>query len=195
MNTLVLADVETAYVEGARERMEAAGRGSSLTDDVWARYAAVLSGVTGSSLLDVGYGAGGFLDAAYMCRAIFGLERIAGVEPRLRKHMGLPWDRFEAGAEQLPFADGEWDTVSAQEMLEHLPDETMERALPELRRVAARRLIVTVPYRQERLSGGHVQRFDEDRLLRLFPGGQLTVMLKTRPGYPWALVVEDRMAK
>ena len=46
-------------------------------------------------------------------------------------------------AENLPFADGEFDLASAIEVLEHLPDP--EHTLSEMARCAARHLLVSVP--------------------------------------------------
>ncbi|MEA2254003.1 MAG: hypothetical protein QOG35_48 [Solirubrobacteraceae bacterium] len=46
-------------------------------------------------------------------------------------------------AENLPFADGEFDTASAIEVLEHVPDP--EHTVAEMARVAQRWLLVSVP--------------------------------------------------
>jgi SAM-dependent methyltransferase len=46
-------------------------------------------------------------------------------------------------AENLPFADGEFELASAIEVLEHLPDP--EHTLSEMARCAARHLLVSVP--------------------------------------------------
>src|SRR5207253_6783005 len=46
-------------------------------------------------------------------------------------------------AENLPFADGEFDVASAIEVLEHVPDP--EHTVAEMARVARRSLLVSVP--------------------------------------------------
>ena len=46
-------------------------------------------------------------------------------------------------AENLPFADGEFDVAAAIEVLEHVPDP--EHTVAEMARVAERRLLVSVP--------------------------------------------------
>ena len=46
-------------------------------------------------------------------------------------------------AENLPFADGEFDVATAIEVLEHVPDP--EHTLAEMARVAARHILVSVP--------------------------------------------------
>lgn len=46
--------------------------------------------------------------------------------------------------QQLSFNDHQFDIVLCQQVLEHVPDPV--KAIKELRRVAARQLIITVPY-------------------------------------------------
>lgn len=50
----------------------------------------------------------------------------------------------EAGIDDLPYADNTFDLVLCMEVLEHLPEP--EAALRELKRVASRRLIFSVPH-------------------------------------------------
>jgi hypothetical protein len=47
--------------------------------------------------------------------------------------------------ERLPFADGDFDVVTALETLEHLPPDAIPTALRELRRVARGYLLATIP--------------------------------------------------
>lgn len=85
-------------------------------------------------------------------------------------------------ATNLQFADGSFDCVFCTEVLEHIPD--LERACREIMRVALHEIVIGVPYKQDLRVGrstcqscgrtnppwGHVNSFDETRLLRLFPG-------------------------
>jgi SAM-dependent methyltransferase len=153
----------------------------SLTRNDLARYTHVLTRVTGS-LLDVGCGRGIFLDAYDGEKA--GVDVTRFVEPA--------WPLHVADAATLPFPDASWDTVSAQEMLEHQTDENVELVLGELRRVTRQRLLVTVPFCQRRLRGGHLQRFEADRLAAMFPTARFTVLDKKELVYPWILIEEDR---
>jgi hypothetical protein len=84
----------------------------------------------------------------------------------------------------MPFEDDAFDLVMCTEVLEHVPPDRLERACSELARVTRRHLVVGVPYRQDLRLGrtacadcgvlnppwGHVNSFDRDRLLSLFPG-------------------------
>jgi SAM-dependent methyltransferase len=82
----------------------------------------------------------------------------------------------------LQFRDGEFDAVLAAEVLEHIPD--VESAAREIARVARKRVIIGVPYKQDiriaratcpgcgavRPPWGHLHSFDEAKLKRLFRG-------------------------
>lgn len=83
----------------------------------------------------------------------------------------------------LEFSDRSFDCVLCAEVLEHVPPALLAKACSELQRVAARYLVIGVPYRQDlRVSRttcyscgkknppwGHVNAFDENSLLALFP--------------------------
>jgi SAM-dependent methyltransferase len=161
--------------------MEAVGKH---TESDLGRYAYVMTRVRGS-LLDVGCGHGIFLDGYE------GTDK-AGVDIRPKGEHDWPYHLADAAS--LPFPDASWDTVSAQEMLEHQPDGKMETVLAELRRVARERLLVTVPFCERRLRSGHVQRFDADRVRELFPGARYWILDKGGKAYPWILIEETRAA-
>jgi SAM-dependent methyltransferase len=85
-------------------------------------------------------------------------------------------------ATRLQFADNSFDCVFCAEVLEHIPK--VELACKELARVARHELVIGVPYRQDTRVGrttcrscgkpnppwGHVNRFTEERLGKLFSG-------------------------
>lgn len=115
--------------------------------DFWCRSARVLSRLlaavpAGGAILDVGSGREGL-------RAVV---RLAGLEGRWRI---LPSDLSSArlrdgvaaSATALPFADGRFDAAVAMDMLEHVPAPLRRRVLDELRRVARRCVVVTLPIR------------------------------------------------
>jgi SAM-dependent methyltransferase len=101
-------------------------------------------------------------------------------------------------AEHLPFADDSFDVVVSSELLEHLPTAQVWEVAAELQRLARKRVIVSVPYRENlRLRYvkcphcghlfhcyGHLQTFDLPRLRRLFAGCRL-VMWTHCGQYSW----------
>ena len=83
---------------------------------------------------------------------------------------------------KLQFANNSFDCVFCAEVLEHVPQ--IHQACSELARVARHEIVVGVPYKQDIRVGsttcsafglqnppwGHVNSFDEKRLMRLFAG-------------------------
>jgi O-antigen/teichoic acid export membrane protein/SAM-dependent methyltransferase len=103
-------------------------------------------------------------------------------EPRL----DIPRVKTVAGdVSNLAFADEAFDCVFCAEVLEHVPD--VERACREIVRVARREIVIGAPFKQDiRLwrttcatcgkvnpPWGHINSFDERRLLNLFPNVRL----------------------
>lgn len=86
-------------------------------------------------------------------------------------------------AAALQFDASCFDFVLCAEVLEHIPEPTLSLACKEIARVAADRILIGVPYRQDIRLGrttcshcggrnppwGHVNSFDEARLQSLFP--------------------------
>jgi len=100
-----------------------------------------------ASVLDVGCGEG-VLVQQWAQR--LGDRRVVGIDledPSIQAE----WAKRQAPnleyrvmkAENLPFSDGEFDTASAVEVLEHVPDP--EHTVAEMARVAGRWLLVSVP--------------------------------------------------
>jgi len=99
------------------------------------------------SLLDVGCGEGVLV---HKWAERLGEKRVVGIDLE-EESIQAGWAEHEApnleyrviGAENLPFADGEFDLATAIEVLEHVPDP--ERTLAEMARCAERHLLVSVP--------------------------------------------------
>ena len=100
------------------------------------------------SLLDVGCGEG-VLTHQWALR-MGAQRRVVGIDlddPQLHSH----WEQRRAPnleylvmkAQELPFADGEFDTATAIEVLEHVPDPA--HTVAEMARVAQRWMLVSVP--------------------------------------------------
>lgn len=132
------------------------------------------------SLLDVGTGNGAFLRVLEELRPeleTIGLERaLAAVDQRICRA------EIRVGSgDALPFPDRSADVVSALEVIEHLPFGVYEKSLEEMERVAARQVVISVPYREARLKVRcpyctcefnphyHMRRFDDDTMRSLLP--------------------------
>src|SRR3546814_10696287 len=101
----------------------------------------------GETALDVGCGTGYLMHVLEGRRPemkLTGVDFIIDSETRKRAH-GISF--HEANIERLPFPDKSFDTVICTHVLEHILD--FWGALAELRRVAAKRLIIVVPQQRE----------------------------------------------
>jgi ubiquinone/menaquinone biosynthesis C-methylase UbiE len=123
---------------------------------------AILAAVVGDSVVDIGCGRGYLASRLREVSAtVTGCDIVVGDELR------VPGVTFVAGnVEALPFANGEFDTVVCTHTLEHV--QRFPEAVAELRRVAARRLIVVVPRQRP-------YRYTFNLHLHFFP-------------YPWSLI-------
>lgn len=101
---------------------------------------AILDSVVGERVLEVGCGRGYLAGILAQRWSVCAVDIVIAAELPARN----PLVRFEeASIEQLPFGDREFDTVVCTHTLEHV--QHLDRAIAELRRVAAQRLIVVVP--------------------------------------------------
>jgi 2-polyprenyl-3-methyl-5-hydroxy-6-metoxy-1,4-benzoquinol methylase len=156
------------------------------------------------SLLDVGCGEG-VLTARWAQQ--LGAHRVVGLDlpdAKLEAHWRereRPNLRFVAGrAEELPFADHEFDLVTAIETLEHVTDH--ERTLSEMARVAGAHLLVSVPreplWRALNLARGayvrdlgntpgHVNHWSKRSFERVL--ARHGEVLESRCPFPWTMVL------
>jgi 2-polyprenyl-3-methyl-5-hydroxy-6-metoxy-1,4-benzoquinol methylase len=156
------------------------------------------------SVLDVGCGEG-VLTARWAER--LGSRRVVGVDlldPKLEAH----WEgrrrenlEFQAmRADDLQFADDEFDLATAIEVLEHVPDP--ERTLSEMTRVARRHLLVSVPreplwralnvargayLRELGNTPGHVNHFSRRSFISLLE--RHGEVLEVRTPFPWTMAL------
>jgi len=101
-----------------------------------------------ASVLDVGCGEGVLVQRWASRRPDARMVGIDLEEPSIQ----AGWAEHEApnleyrvmGAENLPFADGEFELASAIEVLEHVPDP--DHTVAEMARCASRNLLVSVPH-------------------------------------------------
>jgi len=156
------------------------------------------------SLLDVGCGEG--VLTLHWAEHL-GTGRVIGIDlqdPKLESEWAArarPNLEFSAmSADQLPFADGEFDLAAAIEVLEHVPDP--ERVLAEMTRVAAGHLLVSVPreplwralnvargayLRDLGNTPGHVNHWSKRSFVALLGGYGEVVEL--RSPFPWTMLL------
>ncbi len=108
------------------------------------------------SLLDVGCGNGLFLNFLQKAVAAGTFDRLCGMDRSHAALDGVGVEKCAADITNLPFADAEFDVVTCMEVIEHLPYDSLVRALGELARVARRSVMITVPYRED-LESAHVE--------------------------------------
>jgi 2-polyprenyl-3-methyl-5-hydroxy-6-metoxy-1,4-benzoquinol methylase len=157
-----------------------------------------------ASVLDVGCGEG-VLSARWAARLDPG--RVVGIDledPKLEAE----WAQRERGnleframeAEQLQFADGEFDLVAATEVLEHVPDP--EIVLREMARVGSKNLLVSVPreplwrilnltrgayVRELGNTPGHLNHWSRGSFRALL--GRFGEVVETRSPFPWTMLL------
>jgi 2-polyprenyl-3-methyl-5-hydroxy-6-metoxy-1,4-benzoquinol methylase len=162
------------------------------------------------SLLDVGCGEGVLV---HRWAARLGEGRIVGIdleEPSIqagweqRKAPNLEYRVMRAGradrVESLPFADGEFDVVSAIEVLEHVPDP--EHTLAEMARCGQSHLLVSVPreplwrmlnmtrgayWPQLGNTPGHLNHWPKRSFVRLL--SRHGDVIETRSPFPWTMLL------
>lgn len=137
-----------------------------------------------ASILDVGCGEGTVTNRmAVKFPFVVGTDLSAIALHRVNAY------RVQGSVRHLPFRNASFDAVTVFEVLEHLPTSLLEDALSEIKKVARRWIVVSVPYR-ERLwkrmlrckrcgtrfhAYGHLTSWSEKRLARLFaPEFELT---------------------
>ena len=160
------------------------------------------------SLLDVGCGEGVVTER--WSRRLGPQRRVIGLDlddPQLRAEWASrarPGLEFRTGSAQaLEFADCEFDTVAAIEVLEHVVDP--EGALAECARVAARHLLLSVPrepvWRMTNLARGayvrelgntpgHVNHWSKAKFIAL--AEQFGTVVESRSPFPWTMILVSR---
>ncbi|MGN6188951.1 MAG: class I SAM-dependent methyltransferase [Conexibacter sp.] len=156
------------------------------------------------SVLDVGCGEGVL---THQWATQLGEKRIVGIdlddeklkaEWATRQRPNLEYRTMLA--ENMPFADGEFDMASAIEVLEHVPDP--EHTVAEMARVARRHLLVSVPreplWRMLNMARGayiadlgntpgHVNHWSKRSFVRLL--AQHGEVVEKRSPFPWTMLL------
>ncbi|MCB9453689.1 MAG: class I SAM-dependent methyltransferase [Anaerolineaceae bacterium] len=131
------------------------------------------------SLLDVGCGNGTFLTILERQRPAMRLNGLERSRTAVQSAICTS-EVLEGAITAIPFADRAFDVVTALEVIEHLPYQVYEHGLRELERVAAKGILLSVPYRENRVftecpncgcrfhPNYHLRSFDEHVLEHLF---------------------------
>jgi 2-polyprenyl-3-methyl-5-hydroxy-6-metoxy-1,4-benzoquinol methylase len=157
-----------------------------------------------TSLLDVGCGEG-LLVHRWAQR--LGEKRVVGIDLE-EESIQAGWAEHQAPnleyrvmqADTLPFTSGEFDLVSAIEVLEHLPDP--EQTLSEMARCAERHLLVSVPHEplwralnlargayvpQLGNTPGHLNHWSKRSFMRLL--SRHGEVVEARSPFPWTMLL------
>ena len=102
------------------------------------------------SLLDIGCGNGAFLEHLEKYRINLKLQGIERSNTALESAV-CKAPIFEGSVDSLSFDNGSFDIVSALEVIEHLPFTVYEAALKELERISKEYILISVPYRENRV--------------------------------------------
>jgi SAM-dependent methyltransferase len=157
-----------------------------------------------ASILDVGCGEGVL---TYQWAQKPGVERIVGIDlddPQLheawkgRQHPNLEYRVMKA--ENMPFADGEFEAATAIEVLEHVPDP--EHTVSEMARCASRHLLVSVPreplwrglnmargayWKELGNTPGHVNHWSKRSFVQLL--SRYGTVVEARSPFPWTMLL------
>ena len=118
------------------------------TDNSEACIQRVMKDVVGSTVCDIGCGTGVLLQKIRQQNS--NITRAVGVDFAIDDSDHIDGVEYVAAkVEDLPFKDGEFDTVICTHVIEHVLD--YRASIAELRRIAARRVIIIVPREREYL--------------------------------------------
>jgi 2-polyprenyl-3-methyl-5-hydroxy-6-metoxy-1,4-benzoquinol methylase len=156
------------------------------------------------TILDVGCGEGVLTHQWAQKPAV---ERIVGIDlddPQLheawkgRQHPNLEYRVLKA--ENMPFADGEFEAATAIEVLEHVPDP--EHTVSEMARCASKHLLVSVPreplwrglnmargayWKELGNTPGHVNHWSKRGFVQLL--GRYGTVVEARSPFPWTMLL------
>ncbi len=158
------------------------------------------------TILDVGCGEGVL---THQWAQVPTVERIVGIDlddPQLheawkgRQHPNLEY--LVMKAENMPFADGEFEVATAIEVLEHVPD--AEHTVSEMARCASRHLLVSVPreplwrglnmargayWKELGNTPGHVNHWSKRSFVKML--SRYGTVSEARSPFPWTMVLVD----
>jgi 2-polyprenyl-3-methyl-5-hydroxy-6-metoxy-1,4-benzoquinol methylase len=157
-----------------------------------------------ASLLDVGCGEGVLVQRwarRLSDRRVVGIDlEEESIQAGWAQHAAPNLEYRTMPAENLPFADDEFDTATAIEVLEHVPDP--EHTLAEMARCAQRHLLVSVPreplwrmlnmargayWRELGNTPGHLNHWSRGSFVRLL--SRYGTVAEVRSPFPWTMLL------
>lgn len=172
-----------------------AGKGLYRNHD-WQRLEFALSLIPDDcrTVLDVGVGPGPFLNYLTLSGRFDTVTGIDKAQYSRFLQLTPELDYRIMSITETSFPDRSFDVVFCMEVLEHLDTASLAAALPELRRITKRRLVMSVPFDEPKpLPRYHLQHFDEQRLRAMFPDAEMVLLYRSRIRWtwPWAFVIEE----
>jgi ubiquinone/menaquinone biosynthesis C-methylase UbiE len=188
--------VNALRVQFSKEYEQRYGRSSGkglYTESDWRRisFAYDLVGKKkADSVLDVGTGPGALLNLLTLGESF---SQAKGID--IRRYSKLveiaPLDIEIMSVDDMKFPTSSFDTVVCMEVLEHIDIDAFLSALKELRRVAKKQLLMSIPLCEpEPLPSFHKLRFELSDVHRYFPTGEFYLLNPIR-GIPWLLILES----
>lgn len=194
MQNDLLIDIRRKYEKEYAEKFgKSTGKGL-YTERDWRRIDYILNYIPGNAknVLDVGAGPGALMNYFALSKRF---ERVCAIDIREYTRLIRLSDDVDLrimDASNMEFADNEFDLVICMEVIEHLPDEKMQLAIDELRRVCSGKLVMSVPFEEpEPLPSYHLQRFDKKRIQETFPRAEYEIVGQMKIGCPWLFAIEN----
>lgn len=155
----------------------------------WQRLSYAYSRINpGDKCLEVGPGRG------YLTTMLSRGEKFSEVHAIDIVNRNLPKKVFfrTMSAAEIDYEDNYFDCVICMEVIEHLEDVDMYRAISEVRRVTRGNLIMSVPFCEPLpLPSYHKQSFYVERIKQLFPHASYSLLMKEPVmRVPWLLMEE-----
>ncbi|CTQ54737.1 bifunctional 3-demethylubiquinone-9 3-methyltransferase/ 2-octaprenyl-6-hydroxy phenol methylase [Roseibium album] len=195
LSNSMLIEIKKQYEDYYNESFGTASSKGLYSNHDWRRiqYCINLIEADKGSALDVGVGPAALLNFLNQARQF---DQVTGIDVRRYSKLLLLDESIDyriMDATKMIFNDESYDTVICMEVLEHLTLNSMIEALSELRRVAKKKLIMSVPFEEpEPLPSYHKQRFDQEKLIEYFPNAEIKLLQRPkRKGWPWAIMVEQ----
>jgi SAM-dependent methyltransferase len=101
-----------------------------------------------TSIADIGCGNGLFLN--YLKNNYNdNFNRLCGIERSESAISKVNTEKYVASINSIPLKDKEFDFVSCQEVIEHLPNDIFQKSISELGRISSKYIMISVPYNED----------------------------------------------